>query len=55
MCRILELKESFIQLSFSHIYREFNKEADVLSKEAAGHMDGLMHFEEYVENLVIDK
>ena len=51
----LELNESFMHLSFSHIYREYNKEVDALSKEVVGNIDGRLHFEEYIEDVIINK
>lgn len=54
-CRILELKNSFSSLHFCHIYREFNREADLLSKEAVGYFNGMIFFEESVNNIIIEK
>jgi hypothetical protein len=42
--RTLDLCKKFQRLSFHHIYREFNKEADKLSKEALRAPEGRITF-----------
>ena len=37
------LKKEFSWVSFDHVYREFNQDADNLSKLVLGDMDGLIH------------
>ena len=44
----------FNNLSFHHIYREFNKMADGLSKRAIGLVGGVIDWEELFEGSVID-
>ena len=44
--RILELKDSFALISFSHIFIELITVAHALSKETVGLMEGIIHFEE---------
>ena len=52
--RILELKDSFALISFSHIFIEFITVAHALPKEVVGLMEGIIHFEEIMEEIVID-
>jgi len=43
----------FSFLSFSHIYREHNKDADTLSKRGLGGQVGILHFIEKVGSDII--
>lgn len=47
MNRIKNLQGVFQDLSFQHIFREFNRKADALSKEALGFDEGLMAFKQF--------
>ena len=47
--------ESFIELSITHIYREFNKDIDLLSKKVVEIDEGTMLFEEIFDNSVISE
>jgi ribonuclease HI len=42
--RIRALRSKFLAISFEHIYREFNKEADLLSKKALQEPEGVITF-----------
>lgn len=46
---------SFAHLNFEHIYRCFNKEADILSKRVLGSPLGYLYYAEYVDAKVVDK
>ena len=52
--RILLKKKEFSWISFDHVYREFNKDADDLSKMVLGDMDGLIHYSFVLEGVVIE-
>ena len=41
----------FRRISFAHIYRELNEEADTLSKQALAHEQGMLEIEEIVDGL----
>ena len=41
----------FRRISFAHIYRELNEEAEFLSKQALAYQPGLMEIEEVVEGI----
>lgn len=43
------------QISFEHIYREHNKQADMLSKEAFAGPVGILIWEEWLDDCLIDK
>ena len=43
--RILELKNTFPSLSFTHVFKEFNVEADELSKKVVEPLEYLFLFE----------
>jgi len=45
---IIELKKSFKEISYSHIYREHNKEADSLSKKALLKIEGKIEYNLWV-------
>ena len=45
---------SFLDIFFTHIYRDFKGDANRLSKDAVGNMDGLILFQEYVKDSLID-
>ena len=47
MIRVKALMSQFKVLHFQHIYREFNMEADDLSKKALGIGTNLIFWEEY--------
>ena len=49
LAEIQELKSKFRRISFVHIYRELNAEADSLSKQALAYQPGLMETEEVAE------
>ena len=53
--KVWELKQWFSDKALAHIYRYFNCVAGSLSKKVVGHMDGFMHFEEIVDDCMIDK
>ena len=44
--KIRRLWETFTNLHFQHVYREFNNEANDLSKQTLNLVEGLIHFEE---------
>jgi hypothetical protein len=46
---IRELKKSFREISYSHIYRELNKEADSLSKKALLKIEGKIEYNLWVD------
>ena len=46
---ITVLKVSFLSLVFQHVYREHNKKADCLSKEALSMASGLLSYIEVYE------
>ena len=52
--RVMDLKVWFSCLSFTHLYHEFNSVADSLSKMDLWEMDGLIHFEEWLEEELIE-
>ena len=47
--------ENFESISFQHIYRELNEEADKLSKEALLLPPGLMMIKDYENNLLVNQ
>ena len=49
LAKIQTLKTSFRRISFGHIYRELNMEADALSKQALAYQPSLMETEEVSE------
>ena len=49
LTEIQNLKALFRRISFAHIYREVNEEADSLSKQALAYQPGLMEIEETTE------
>ena len=50
MEKIEGLKDYFSYISFNHIYREHNGQADSLSKKSIGVLDGSLFFEEYIDD-----
>ena len=46
--------DAFDDISFAHIFRELNRQADYLSKKEIGPMDGFIFFEEVFVDLMID-
>ena len=46
LTKIQNLKTLFRRISFAHIYREVNEEADSLSKQALAYQPGIMEIEE---------
>ena len=50
-----KLISSFQDLSFTHIYREHNRTADRLSKNALSFTQGKGCFMEYIENLLVSQ
>ena len=50
MEKIEGLKDYFSYISFNHIYREKNGQADALSKKSIGALDGSLFFEEYFDD-----
>lgn len=55
MPRIRELQVNFSRLKFMHIYRQFNLEADTLSKCTIGLMEDNLYYGEYQDHHVISK
>lgn len=51
--RVQYLKEGFANLSFFHIYRKFNKEADLLPKKTFGFLEGILFFEEIEDFIMV--
>ena len=51
---IYEIMKDFAKISFQHVYRELNILVDTLSKRALGHMTGILYFEEYSVDGIID-
>ena len=49
LAEIQTLKLSFIWISFGHVYRELNMEANALSKEALAYQPDLMETEEVLD------
>jgi hypothetical protein len=49
--RIRDLSKIFSSLSFSHIYREFNMEADRLSKKALKMQEGKISYNKWEEGI----
>ena len=54
MRKIRALIQPFQGISFRHIYRIFNEEADSLSKESIGEMDGIIQFSKFVDVALVD-
>ena len=52
--RVRETINNFSYISFTHTYREFNYAVDGLSKFAVGDMDGILHFEELIDDNMVD-
>ena len=51
LAEIQNLKAIFRRISFAHIYRELNEEAEFLSKQALSYQPGLMEIEEVAEGI----
>ena len=51
MERVLEKISHFEQISFAHIYRDFNHKVDQLSKEALGLQEGILLENEVRDNI----
>jgi len=49
---IMDLIKSFENVSFEHIYREYNMEADILSKKGLGCPEGILQIEESVDGVL---
>ena len=49
LAEIQTLKLNFRRISFGHVYRELNMEADALSKQALAYQPGLMETEEVLD------
>jgi hypothetical protein len=49
--RIVELTQTFSQINFSHIYRELNVEADILSKNALLKHTGILTYQHWTDGL----
>jgi ribonuclease HI len=47
--RIRDLIKNFRAINFSHIYRELNREADLLSKKAIQQQEGKITYNKWVE------
>lgn len=47
LLRVLEVKQHFDFISFTHIYREFNTKADSLSKDALSLQEGSLLLQEF--------
>ena len=52
---IREQMEAFESISFEHIYRELNSEADKLSKKALTLPLGLMEVKEIINNQILNQ
>jgi hypothetical protein len=52
MVKTLEVKMQFEEVSFAHIYRKFNSNADHLSKEAILLQEGFLAEQEFRENVL---
>ena len=52
--RVKELIKKFPYISFTHIFRQFNIEAHKFSKRVVGIMDGIMFFEDAIDERVVD-
>ena len=50
---IRRLKDKFETIKFMHVHRQFNKEADILSKKALKENTGWLYYEELVEGSVV--
>ena len=50
-----KLISSFQDLSFTHVYREYNRTADRLSKKALSFTQGKGCMMEYIENLLVSQ
>ena len=48
------LIEEFSEATFAHMYIELNTHDDTSSKVAIWHMDGLLHFEEFVSSQLVE-
>ena len=46
------LKWSFYGIYVGYIFRELNSEADKLPKDSLGGKEGILHVEEYLENVL---
>jgi ribonuclease HI len=47
--RIRDLIKNFREISFTHIYRDFNREADLLSKQAIQQQEGKISYYTWVD------
>jgi hypothetical protein len=52
--QIKSLKTSFEEIQFMHIHREFNSEADKLSKKALDNTMGCFYYEEFFKENVVN-
>jgi ribonuclease HI len=50
--KIERLRDMFYGINFMHVHRQFNKEADILSKKALSSLSGWLFVEEIFEGLV---
>ena len=46
---------NFQYLSFFHIHKELNKQADLLSKKTIGMEECTLYFEEFMDSTLVDK
>ena len=53
--KIKDLQGKFLSISHQHIFRQFNSEADILSKKAIGCFEGLMIFKEILDKQVVTR
>lgn len=53
--RIMELCDIFPDTSFSHIYNQFNQEADRLSKKAVNCPEGLLSYEKSLDFFTVEE
>ena len=51
---IMLKKKEFSWISFDHAYREFNQDANDLSKLVLGDMDGLIHYSFVLDGAAIE-
>ena len=51
---ILELNRCYSSIYFSHVYREFNFEADEISKKVVVPLEDFILFEEFLDGEILD-
>ena len=53
--RLTNVVSNFQYLSFFHIHKELNTQADFLSNKTIGLEDGTLYFEEFMDSTLVDK